>query len=116
MVKKQKMNEEALDRRSKARSMNRREALKIREAYNKEVLDLIYSQDGPVDKSFLSSRSRSHSPAIKATAYVLAERARKVLTSMGINPPLSLEVMYHRNEAKTVSAVTDFNKISIAFN
>ena len=116
MVKKQKMNEEALDRRSKARSMNRREALKIREAYNKEVLDLIYSQDGPVEKSFLSSKSRTNSIAVRATAYVLAERARKVLTSMGINPPLSLEVMYHRNEAKTVSAVTDFNKISIAFD
>ena len=41
MVKKQKMNEDALDRRSKARSMNRREALKIREEYNKEVLNMI---------------------------------------------------------------------------
>ena len=116
MVKKQKMNEEALDRRSKARSFNRREALKIRESYNKEVLDLIYSQDGPVEKSFLSSKSRTNSVAVRATAYVLAERARKVLTSMGINPPLSLEVMYQRNEARTVSAATDFNKISISFD
>jgi len=116
MVKKQKMNEDALDRRSKARSMNRREALKIREEYNKEVLNLIYSNEDQVAKGFLSHKSKGDSRAIRATAYVLAERARKVLTSMGINPPLSLDVAYYRNEVKTVSAITDYNKISIQFD
>lgn len=115
MVKK-KFDEEALARRASARSFNRREATKIRESYNKEVLDLIYSNDQIVEKTFLSAKSKHDPRAIRATAYVLADRARKVLTSLGINPPLKLDVNYYRNETRSVNAATDFKGINISFD
>ena len=116
MVKKQKLDDEALARRAAARSANRREATKIRESYNKEVLDLIYANDDSPDKSFLNPKSKHDPRAIKATAYVLADRARKVLTSMNINPPLKLDVMYYRNEQRAVSAITNYSEIAIQFD
>lgn len=118
MVKKQKLDEEALSRRATARAQTRRESTKIREAYNKEVLELIYnSNDGPDDKTYLKrGKVSANSRAVRATAYVLAERARKVLTSCGINPPLKLDVMYRTQEHRAVSAITDFKSINIQFD
>ena len=116
MVKKVKLDEEALARRASARAHTRRESTKIREAYNKEVLDLVYNNHDQDERTFLKRDSKHNSKAIRATAYVLGDRARKVLTSMGINPPLKLDVMYYRNESKSVNAVTNYHEIQIAFD
>ena len=117
MIKKRKLDEEAMARRSSARASTRRETNKIKEQYEKEVLELIYSGESTnFERVYLNKGSKFDSRAVNATAYVLAERARKVLTSMGINPPLSLQMMYSRDDKKSVSAVTDFKSISICFD
>ena len=99
--------------RSSLRAAEKRNATKAQREIEEEVLSL-YRSSAPTEKVLLSSSSHinlNYAPqVVNSVAYVLGERARKVLTSWGINPKMNLEVKptYDSEKGHSVTAKTDY--------